>query len=107
MALDTAATCDLCDLFQESSMRRQLALAEVCAIATPTLSTVYLPLSDCTCGRLKPHSPSCGHRHDFEESHGRLRLLVLNSKHNVHHREQRLHDEIMALSDDMEFEQIY
>jgi hypothetical protein len=33
-------------------------------------------------------------------------LLVLNSKHNVHHREQRLHGETVELSDGMEFEQI-
>jgi hypothetical protein len=33
-------------------------------------------------------------------------LQVLRSKHNDHHLEQRLHDEKVGLSGDMEFEQI-
>jgi hypothetical protein len=33
--------------------------------------------------------------------------LVLRSKHNVHHREQRLPDVKAELNGDMEYEQIY
>jgi hypothetical protein len=40
------------------------------------------------------------------ESRGQLKLQVLRSKHSDHHLEQRLHGEIKAQSDDMEYEQI-
>jgi hypothetical protein len=55
----------------------------------------------------KPHSPNCAHLPGCAESHGRLRLQALSSKHNVRHRGQRLRGVKAELSVDMEYEQIY
>jgi hypothetical protein len=72
MARDTAAICDLCDLFQGFSMLPQLARVEVSLIANLTLSNVYQPLSDCTCDKLKQHFPNCAPRLDCAGLHGQL-----------------------------------
>jgi hypothetical protein len=55
----------------------------------------------------KQHFPNYVRHHGFGESHGQLKLRVLNSKHNAHHRGQRLLDVKAELSDDKECEQIY
>jgi hypothetical protein len=67
MVLDTATICDLCDLFPEFSMLRQLVRVAKCAGANPSLSTVYQPLNDCTYGKQRQHFPSCGHHRDCAE----------------------------------------
>jgi hypothetical protein len=46
------------------------------------------------------------HRHDCVELRDQLTLQVLRNKRIDLHLEQKLHDEIVALNDDMEFEQI-
>jgi hypothetical protein len=43
MALGTAAICDLCDLFPEFSMLRQLVHVAESAISIQALSDVYQP----------------------------------------------------------------
>jgi hypothetical protein len=55
----------------------------------------------------KQHFPNYVRHHGFGESHGQLKLQVLSSKHNAHHRGQRLLDVKAELSDDKECEQIY
>jgi hypothetical protein len=107
MARDTATTCDLYDLFQGFSKPHQLARVEESLIANLTPSNVYLPLSDCTCGTLKRHFPSCAHRHDCEESHGQSMSQVQCNRRIDHHLWQKLRDEKVEQHDDMEFEQIY
>jgi hypothetical protein len=107
MARDTAATCDLCDQFPEFAMPRPLARVEESVIANLIPSNVYLPLSDCTCGTLKPRFPNCAHRHDCAESHGQSMSQVRRNKHIAHHLWQILRDEKVVLHVDMEFEQIY
>jgi hypothetical protein len=107
MALGTATTCDLCDQFQGFSKPPQLVRVEECVIATLIPLNVCRPLGDCTCGKLKQHFPSCVHRLDCAESHGQSKLQVRSNKHIDRHLGQKLHDEKVALHDDMEFEQIY
>jgi len=41
------------------------------------------------------------------ELRDQLTLQVLRNKRIDHHLEQKLHDEIVELNDDMEYEQIY
>jgi len=106
MALGTATICDLCDLFQGFSMLPQLVRVEVSAIATLIPSNVYQPLGDCICDTLKRRSPSCVHHHDCVESHGQSMLPVPSNKHIDHHLWQKLRDEKVGQSGDMEFEQI-
>jgi predicted HAD superfamily hydrolase len=107
MALGTATTCDLCDLFPEFSMQRQLVHEARCAISSRAPSNVYPLLGDCTCDRQKQHFPNYVHHHDCVELHGQLKLLVLNSKHTDLHREQRLRGERVVLNGGMEYEQTY
>jgi hypothetical protein len=66
-----------------------------------------LPLSDYIYDKLKPHSPNYVRHLLILESHDRLRLPSLHSKHNGCYREQRLPGEIMAPHDGMESLQIY
>jgi hypothetical protein len=106
MAASTATICDLCDLSPKFSMLPQLAHEARCANATQVLSGVCQPLSGCTCDKQKQHFPSYVLRRDCVESHGRLMLQVLRSKHNDHHLEQRLHGVRVEQSDDKECEQI-
>jgi hypothetical protein len=107
MALSTATICDLCDLFPEFSMLHLLVRVAGFAISSQALSVACQLSHGCTCDRLKRHFPNCVRPRDYVELHGQLMLLVLNSKHNVHHREQRLHGVTVELNDDMEYEQIY
>jgi hypothetical protein len=107
MALGTATTCDLCDLFPEFSMLRQLVHEARCVISSPAPLNVYLLLDGCTCGKRKQHFPNYVHHHDCVELHGQLKLLVLNSKHTDLHREQRLRGERVVLNGGMEYEQTY
>jgi hypothetical protein len=93
MALGTAATCDLYDLFQGFSMLRQLARVEEC------LNANLIPLNfcrlyrDCTCDKLKRHFPNCVHRLDYAESRDQLMLQGPSNKRIDHHLWQILRDE--------------
>jgi hypothetical protein len=107
MARGTAATCDLCDQFQEFAMPPQLARVEASLIANLIPSNVYQLLGDCTCDKQKRHSPNCAHHRDCAESHGQSMLQVPSNKRIDHHLGQKLRDEKVELHDDMEFEQIY
>jgi hypothetical protein len=107
MVLNTATICDLCDLFPEFSMLRLLVRVAKCAGASPSLLIAYPPLSDCTYGRQRQHSPSCDHHRDFAESRGRSMLQEQNNKHSDCYRGQKLHDAKVELRDDMGYEQIY
>jgi hypothetical protein len=106
MAAGTATICDLCDLCPRFSTLHQLVHVAECANATLIPSNVCQLLHGCTYGKQRQHSPNCDHHLDYVELHGRLMLPVLSSKHIVHHREQRLLDVKVELSDDMECEQI-
>jgi hypothetical protein len=107
MALSTATTCDLCDLFQEFSTLHQLARVEASLIANLIPSNVYQPLGDCTCDKLKRRSPNCVHHRDCAESRGQLMLQALSNKRIDHHLWQKLRVEKVEPHDDREFEQIY
>jgi hypothetical protein len=106
MAASTVTICDLCDLFPKFSMPHPLARVARCANANQVPLSVYPLLHGCIYGTRKQRSPSCVHRRGYAESHGQSMLQVLHSKHNDHHREQKLHAVTVALNDDMEFEQI-
>jgi hypothetical protein len=66
-----------------------------------------LPLSGCTYDRLRPHSPNYVRHLLILESHDRLRLPSLHSKHNGCYREQRLLGVIAEQHGGMESLQIY
>jgi hypothetical protein len=106
MAAGTATICDLCDLYPRFSTQHQLVRVEEYVISTLIPSNACQLLHGCTYGKQRQHFPNYGRRHDYVELHGRLKLQVMNSKHNVRHREQRLLDVKVELSDDMECEQI-
>jgi hypothetical protein len=107
MARGTAATCDLCDQFQEFAMPPQLARVEASLIANLIPSNVYQPLGDCTCGKLKRHFPNCAHHRDCAESHGQSMLQGPSNKHIDRHLWQKLHGGKVERHVDTEFEQIY
>jgi hypothetical protein len=107
MARDTAATCDLCGLFQGFSKPHQLVRVEGYVIATLIPLNACRPLGDCTCDKLKRRFPNCVRRLDCAESHGQWMLQVQRSKRIDHHLGQKLRDEKVALHVDTEFEQIY
>jgi hypothetical protein len=67
----------------------------------------YLPLSDCICGKQRQRSPNYARRHESAELRDLSKLLVLRSKHNAHHRAQKLRVVKAAPHDDMESLQIY
>ena len=107
MALNMAAIDYQCDQCQEFAMPHQLVRAVVSEVSIPNLLTVYLPLSDCTCGRQRQRSPSCVPRHVNAESRDLSMSQVLSSKHIALHRVQILRDEKAALHGDKESLQIY
>jgi hypothetical protein len=107
MARDTAAICDLCDLFQGFSKPRQLVRVAKCVSATLIPLNVCRPSGDCTYGKLKRRFPNCVPRLDCAELHGQSMLQVRCNKHIDHHLWQILRDEKVALHVDMEFVQIY
>ena len=107
MALDKATIDYPCDPFREFAMPHQLVREEVSEVSIPNLLEVYLPLSDCTCGKQKQRSPNCVPRLDYAESHGQLMLRVLRNKHIDHHLWQKLRVWKVEQHDDKEFEQIY
>jgi hypothetical protein len=107
MALNTAATFYLYDLYQEFSMQPQLVRVAKYAGANLNLSVAYPPSCDCNDDTQRQHFPNYVHRHDCVELRDQLTLQVLRNKRIDHHLEQKLHDEIVALNDDMECEQIY
>jgi len=92
---------------QEFAKPHQLVRVEVSEVSIPNLSTVYQPLSDCTCDKQRQHSPNYVHRHEIVESHDQSKLQVLCSKHIAHHRAQRWRDVKEELHGDMESSQIY
>jgi hypothetical protein len=107
MVLNTATICDLCDLFPEFSMLRQLVRVAKYAGASPSLLIAYLPLSDCTYGKQRQRFPSCAHLHDCAESHDQSMLQEQSNRHSGCYRGQRLHAWKVELHVDMECEQIY
>jgi hypothetical protein len=107
MALNTAATFYLYDLYQEFSMQPQLVRVAKYAGANLNLSVAYPPSCDCNDDKQRQHFPNYVHRHDCVELRDQLTLQVLRNKRIDHHLEQKLHDEIVELNDDMEYEQIY
>jgi hypothetical protein len=107
MALGTAAMFYLYDLCQEFSTQPQLVRAAMCVGAIPNLLVAYQPWCDCSDDKLKQHFPNCVHHHDCVESRDQLMLQALRNKRIDHHLEQKLHDEKVELSGDMEYEQIY
>ena len=106
MALNTAATFYLCDQYQEFSMQPQLVRVAKYAGANLNLSVAYPPSCDCNDDKQRQHFPNYVRHHDYVELRDQLTLQVLRNKRIDHHLEQKLHDEIVALNGDMEFEQI-
>jgi hypothetical protein len=107
MALGTATNDYLCGRFQVFAMLHQLVRAEVSEVSIPNPLTAYLPLSGCTCGKQRQHSPNCVPHHANEELRDQSKLPVLRSKHNDHHRARRWHDAKAELRDGKESLQIY
>jgi hypothetical protein len=107
MALNMAASDYQYDLCREFAMLHQLVHVEVSEVSIPNLSAVYLPLSDCTCGKQRQRSPSYVRRHENVESRDRLMSQVLRNKRNDRHRAQKLRDGKVAPHGDMESLQIY
>jgi hypothetical protein len=107
MALGTAAKFYLYDLYQESSTQPQLVRVAMCAGAIPNLSVVYQPSCDYSDDKLKQHFPNCAHHHGCVELRDQSKLQAPRNKRIDHHLEQKLHDEKVELSGDMEYEQIY
>jgi hypothetical protein len=91
--------------FPESAKRRLLVRAEASLISSQSLSECDQLSGDCTCGKLKQHSPNYGNHHDFVESRDQLKLLVRCNKHIALHREQIAHDVKVEQRGDKEFEQ--
>jgi hypothetical protein len=107
MALGTESKFYLFDLCQEFSMQPQLVRVAMCASANLNLSVVYLPWCDYSDDKQRQHFPNYVRHHDCVELRDQLTLQVLRNKRIDHHLEQKLHDEIVALNDDTEYEQIY
>jgi hypothetical protein len=107
MAVSTATNDHRFGQFQGFSTLLQLVHVATDGGASQSLSSVYLPLSDCTYGRPIQRFPKCGHHHDFAELHGQSMWQARCSRRNVPRREQRLHGAKEGLHDDMEYEQIY
>jgi hypothetical protein len=107
MVLNTATICDLCDLFPEFSMLRQLARVAKYEGASPSLSNVCQLLSDCTYDKQRQRFPSYGHHRDYAESHGRSMLQERSNKRSDCCRGQKLLGVKVELHGDMEYEQIY
>jgi hypothetical protein len=107
MALNMAASDYQYDLCREFAMLHQLVHVEVSEVSIPNLSTVYQPLSDCTCDKQRQHSPNYVHRHENVESHDQSKLLALCSKRNGHHRARIWRDGKVARHGDKESLQIY
>jgi hypothetical protein len=67
------ATIDYqCDQCQEFAMPHPQVRAEVSEVSIPNLLAVYLPLSDCICGKQIQRSPSCVPHHVNAELRDRL-----------------------------------
>jgi hypothetical protein len=92
--------------FPEFAKRRLLVLAAVSLISNQFLLTCDRLSGDCTCGKLKQHSPNYGNHHDCVESHDQSKLQVPCNKHIAHHHAQRVRAAKVELHDDKEFEQI-
>jgi hypothetical protein len=95
--------------FQFPRFAKQLQLVHVVCDEAANLNPLVFdpPLSDCTYGRQRPHSPSYVRRPLILESHDQLMWQSHHSKHSDCYREQRLLGEIMALHGGMESLQIY
>jgi hypothetical protein len=107
MALNKATIDYPCDRFREFAMRHQLVREEVSEVSIPNLLEVYLPLSDCTCGKPKQRSPNYVLRHANEELRDLSKSQVRRNKHSAHHRAQILHVVKVELRGDMGSLQIY
>jgi hypothetical protein len=84
---------------------RQLVHVEASLISNQFLLACDQLSDDCTCGKLKQHSPNYGNHHDYVESHDQSKLQVQCSKRNDHHRVQRVRAAKVELRGDKEFEQ--
>jgi hypothetical protein len=92
--------------FPEFSKQRQLVHVEASLISNQFLLTCDQLSGDCTCGKLKQHSPNYGNHHDYVELHDQSKLQVRCSKHIAHHHAQRVRAAKVELRGDKEFEQI-
>jgi hypothetical protein len=92
--------------FPEFSKPHLLVHVAASSISNRFLSKCDPLFGDCTCDKLKQHSPNCGLRRDSAESRDQLKLLARCNKHNVHHRVQKVPAAKVELHDDKEFEQI-
>jgi hypothetical protein len=72
------------------------------AIATRSLSNVYRPLRDCTCGMRTRRFPTHAFRPDFVAQRDLSMLPVLCNRRNDHHLEQKSRAEKVERHDDME-----
>jgi hypothetical protein len=96
----------LVSLFPEFSMLPLLVHVAKSSISNRSPSKCDLLFDDCTCDKLKQHSPNCENHRDYVESRDRLKSQVRCSKHTAHHREQKVRAAKVELHGDMEFEQI-
>jgi hypothetical protein len=96
----------LVSLFPEFSMPLLRVHVATSSISNRSPSKCDLLFDDCTCDKLKQHSPNYGNHHDFVESRDQLKLQVRCNKHIAHHRERRERAAKVELHGDMEFEQI-
>jgi hypothetical protein len=92
--------------FPEFAKRRLLVRAAVSLISNQFLSKCDRLSGDCTCGKLKQHSPNYGNHHDFVELRDQSKLLAQCNKHIAHHHAQRVRAAKVELHGDKEFEQI-
>jgi hypothetical protein len=92
--------------FPEFAKRRLLVRAAVSLISNQFPLTCDQLSGDCTCGKLKQHSPNYGNHHDYVELHDQSKLQVRCSKHIAHHHAQRVRAAKVEPHGDKEFEQI-
>jgi hypothetical protein len=92
--------------FQEFSKLRPLVHAAASLISNQFLLVCDQLSGDCTCDKLKQHSPNCGPRRDYVESRDRLKLLALCNKRNGHHLAQKVRAWKVELHVGKECEQI-
>jgi hypothetical protein len=76
--------------FPEFSKQRLQVRAAVSLISNQFLLTCDQLSGDCTCGKLKQHSPNYGNHHDYVELHDQSKLQVRCNKRNDHRLAQRV-----------------
>jgi hypothetical protein len=92
--------------YQECAMQRPLVRVEASLTSNLFLSRFDQLSDDCICDKQKQRSPNYVHHHDCVELRDQSKLLELCSKHNDHHRAQRVRALRVGLRGDKEFSQI-